>query len=275
MTRALCITDRRYLRQVMPGAMVEALRARGATVEVLVPSDCRFEPASGEVTRSDGPAVDLRGFDVVVCRSRGPLGLAILAYAEAAGLPTVNRYTATRAVRDKVEMAITLGQAGLPCAATYLTDHVASLAELPAGSFPLILKATFGDNSQGLRLVRRPEDLHDVHWGEDVVVAQHYVPNDGFDLKLYVCGPRVFAVRKPSPFNGDPRAPTTAVRTDRRLAELALRCGEVFGLEVYGVDTVDTPDGPVVIEVNEFPNFTGVADAGALVADHVLSKARR
>ena len=254
--------------------MLAALRARGAAVETLVPSDCRFDPSTGEVTRPDGPAIDLRSFDVIVSRNRGSLGLAMLAYAEAAGTPTVNRYAATRAVRDKVEMSIALGRAGLPVASTFLTDHVASLAELPAAAFPLILKATFGDNSQGLRLVRRPDDLQDVHWGEDVVVAQHYLPNDGFDLKLYVCGERVFAVRKPSPFNGDPHAPATPFAADDRLVDLARRCGDAFGLEIYGVDTIDTPDGPVVIEVNEFPNFTAVPDAGVLLADHVLSRAR-
>lgn len=251
-----------------------AAMARRAEVETLVASDCRFDPADGDVVRADGPTIDLHGYDVIVSRDRSPLGLAMLAYAEAAGTPTLNRSAATRAVRDKVEMAIALGRAGLPCAATFLTDHVASLAELPATAFPLILKATFGDNSQGLRLVRRPDDLHDVHWGEDVVVAQHYLPNDGFDLKLYVCGSRVFAIRKPSPFNGDPHAPATPVAPDARLAELALRCGAVFGLEIYGVDTIATVDGPVVIEVNEFPNFTGVDEAGELVADHVLSRAR-
>jgi hypothetical protein len=31
----------------------------------------------------------------------------------------------------------------------------------------------------------------------------------------------------------------------------------------------------VVIEVNEFPNYTGVADADAALADHVLAAAGR
>jgi hypothetical protein len=148
----------------------------------------------------------------------------------------------------------------------------AALATLPSAWFPLILKATYGDNSQGLRLIRRPQDLDDVHWSEKLVLAQHYLANDGFDLKLYVCGRTVFAVRKPSPFNGDPTATPQPVRPDVRMIDVALRCGATFGLDIYGVDTVETAQGPAVIEVNEFPNFTGVSDAATHIADHILAQ---
>ena len=104
-------------------------------------------------------------------------------------------------------------------------------------------------------------------------LAQRYLPNDGFDLKLYVCGDRVFTTRKPSPFNGDPSAVAHAFKPDAALVELALRCGRVFGLDIYGVDTVETAEGVVVLEVNEFPNFTAVAGAAGALADHVLARA--
>jgi ribosomal protein S6--L-glutamate ligase len=58
------------------------------------------------------------------------------------------------------------------------------------------------------------------------------------------------------------------------MRELGLRCGELFGLELWGVDCVETPDGPVVIEVNEFPNYTAVPAADERLADHVLERAR-
>jgi glutathione synthase/RimK-type ligase-like ATP-grasp enzyme len=52
---------------------------------------------------------------------------------------------------------------------------------------------------------------------------------------------------------------------------LALRCGRLFGLELFGVDCVEGPGGPLVIEVNEFPNYTGVPRADELLADHVVA----
>lgn len=267
-----CIVEQRYLRQEMPRAVIELLRARGADTDVLCTAYGRFDPRRGTFRTAEAAEFDLNAYDGVVVRGRDALGLAMLCYADAAGLPAVNTHRATQRVRNKAHMAVELERAGVPAAPTVLAADVATLAELPAEWFPLILKATYGDNSQGLRVVRRPEELWDVHWGDDLVLAQHYLPNEGFDLKLYVCGEHVFASRKPSPFNGDRGAPARPARPDDRMVDLALRCGRLFGLEVYGVDTVETPDGPAVIEVNEFPNFTGVREAAHWVADHVLGR---
>jgi ribosomal protein S6--L-glutamate ligase len=51
----------------------------------------------------------------------------------------------------------------------------------------------------------------------------------------------------------------------RDLLRLAVICGEAFGLSLYGVDVLETPEGPVVVDVNEFPNYTGVDEAPAAI----------
>lgn len=275
MTRLLsfgCITEKRYLAQTMPGAVIRALVRRGHRVDILCPHGSHFESETGILRSEDGAQFDLNRYDVILSRNRNALGLAMLAYADAAGIRAVNTHASTRQLRNKAKMGVALSRAGVPCAPTILADDVAALARLHDNWFPLILKATYGDNSQGLRLVRRPADLGDICWRDGLVLAQHYLPNDGFDLKLYVCGEDVFAVRKPSPFNGDPSAAPQRVPADATMTDLARRCGRIFGLEIYGVDAIETEDGLAVIEVNEFPNFTGVPDAGELIADYVLAR---
>jgi ribosomal protein S6--L-glutamate ligase len=267
-----CIVEQRYLRQEMPGAVLRQLRGAGVDVDVLCTAGGRFDPRRGAFRGADDVTFELKSYDGIVARGRDSLGLAMLCYADAAGLPAINTHAATQRVRNKAHMAIELERAGVPTAPTMLAADASALAELPERWFPLILKATFGDNSQGLRAVRHRDDVADVHWGDDLVLAQHYLPNGGFDLKLYVCGHRVFGMRKPSPFNGDRGAPARPAQPDECMVDLALRCGRVFGLEVYGVDTVETPDGPAVIEVNEFPNFTAVPDAARHIADHILAR---
>jgi ribosomal protein S6--L-glutamate ligase len=266
------IVERRYLKQEMPGAVIRHFKALGIDTEVICPQDYRFEPEGGLLHGKDGVEIRLHCYDIIVSRNRNALGLAMLSYADAAGIPAINTHASTQRVRNKAKMAVALSRAGVPCAPTVLANDISVLAELSGDWYPLILKATYGDNSQGLRLIRRPEDLADVHWGDDLVLAQHYLPNDGFDLKLYVCGRRVFAMRKPSPFNGDPKASPRQVQLDGHMAELAFRCGETFGLEIYGVDTIETENGLAVIEVNEFPNFTGVPAAEEHIADYILAQ---
>jgi ribosomal protein S6--L-glutamate ligase len=267
------IVERRYLRQQMPEAVIRILQARAIGTDVLCPQGGRFDPEQGVFRSEAGGEFDLNDYDVIVSRNRNALGLAMLAYADAAGILAINTHASTQRVRNKAKMAIALGRAGVRTAPTVLAADASALAGLPPEWFPLILKATYGDNSQGLRLIRHPVDLGDVHWGDDLVLAQHYLPNDGFDLKLYVCGRTVFAMHKPSPFNGDPSASPRPARLDARMAELALRCGDTFGLDVYGVDMIETADGLAVIEVNEFPNFTGVPGAAERIVDYILARA--
>lgn len=264
--------EQRYLRQLMPRAVIRLLQERSLDPVVLCPQGGRFDPASGVFQPAEGGAYRLTDYDVIVARTRDALGLAMLAFAEASGIPTVNTHTATERVRNKAQMTIALEGAGVPCGPTVLASDLATLAQLPRDWFPLLIKATYGDNSQGLRLIREPDDLWEIHWPEALVLAQHYIPNSGLDLKLYVCGERVFATRKPSPFNGDPAAAARPAQVTPGLADLAVRCGRAFGLDIYGVDTIETPDGVAVIEVNEFPNFTAVPDAAAHIADVVLAR---
>jgi ribosomal protein S6--L-glutamate ligase len=266
------IFEQRYLRQELPSALIELLRGAGADVDVLSTEGGSFDPRGGVFRAADGVERGLTAFDGIVASGSDSLGLAMLCFADAAGVPAINTHAATRRVRNKVQMAIALERAGVPTAPTTLAADVSALADLSEQWFPLVLKATHGDNSQGLRMVRGREELADIHWEDDVVVAQHYLPNEGFDLRLYVCGDCVCGVRKPSPFNGDRGAPVCSALLDDGLKDLALRCGRVFGLEIYGVDAVETRDGLAVIDVNEFPSFSGVPNAAECIAHHVVER---
>jgi ribosomal protein S6--L-glutamate ligase len=51
--------------------------------------------------------------------------------------------------------------------------------------------------------------------------------------------------------------------------EIALACGELLGLGLYGLDVIESPDGPVVVDVNYFPGYKGVDGAAASIADYI------
>ena len=52
--------------------------------------------------------------------------------------------------------------------------------------------------------------------------------------------------------------------------KLARRVGEIFGLEIYGLDVVETSNGPVVVDINDFPSFGHVPGAVSRVSDYIL-----
>jgi ribosomal protein S6--L-glutamate ligase len=213
--------------------------------------------------------------ELVVVRGRSVAVLATVLQAERLGIPTINARAAIAAVHNKLEMAVALEVAGVPTPPTWIGPPHELARRVPGSAYPLMLKPIFGDNAHGLRLVAGAAELAVLKWPEPVALAQGYLATDGRDLKLYGIGDRLFAVRKPSPFCPGPLAvgrEVQPVSLTPELVRLGRRCGRLFGLELFGVDCLETEEGVVVVEVNEFPNYTGVPGAAEALADHVLAR---
>jgi ribosomal protein S6--L-glutamate ligase len=121
--------------------------------------------------------------------------------------------------------------------------------------------------------VHHPADLATLALPDDAhtfLLAQRYVPNPGFDIKLYVAGTQVYAVRKKSPLHPDVHVTEGLMPVPPELRMLALNVGEFFGLDVYGVDVVQTAEGWVGVDINDFPSFRGVPGAVKLIAQFIL-----
>jgi ribosomal protein S6--L-glutamate ligase len=259
------LVEQRYLAHAQPAGAVAALRAAGHDVDLVV--------ADRHVADLGAPA----GADVVLARGRSPALLSLLRAAEAAAVPVINRAAAIAAVVDKAGMGAALAADGVPVPRSWVgpVDVLATWADL---SFPLVLKPVCGDNARGLVVVSSRPELAAVPWPEQVALAQSYHRGDGMDLKLYVAGEHVWAVRRPSPIaaDGTPGPVPTAgdpVPVPPVTAELARRCGDVFGLRLFGVDCVDAGSGPLVVEVNDFPNYRGAPGASEAIADLVAEMA--
>jgi len=263
--RIAILAEQRYLNQAQPEGMRAALRAQGHDVTLVVAG--AFEAAG---------SLGLDRFDLIVVRGRSWSLLARLAAAESCARPILNPRSAIAAVHNKADMAVTLAEGGVPTPRTFI-GRLADLANVvPATCYPLILKPIFGDNASGLRLVNTSHALRSLQWPEETALAQHYLPNDGFDIKLYGIGEDVWAVRKRSPLAGPGRTQTKVelLPPTPEFEALGRRCARLFGLHLYGVDCLQTPGGPLVIEVNEFPNYTGVPDADRALAHYAIHYAR-
>lgn len=70
----------------------------------------------------------------------------------------------------------------------------------------------------------------------------------------------------------------SGLRPDRLpddLVRLAARIGTIFGLDLYGVDVIEGPDGWMVVDVNDFPSFHWVPNRVRRVARSILRIAMR
>jgi ribosomal protein S6--L-glutamate ligase len=273
----LCfLTESRYMKQRMPAELIAAARRAGIDSEVIVTDEAYATLDSGgaDSVRGLGP-----GFapehTLFVTRNRSVAGLLQLYYLERRGARSINSYRSIEKSRNKAEMDVDLKTAGVPMPVTYLAHRLELLRGLPDAAFPVIVKPYLGDNSRGLTICRTREQLEALTITDPVAMAQSFLPTDGFDLKLYCYGETVIPVRKASPLIGDASAPAIPVDLTDEMRRIALACGSLLGLEIYGVDTILTRDGILVLEVNDFPNFSGIEGIGESLLDFLVKRAKQ
>ncbi|WKX69256.1 RimK family alpha-L-glutamate ligase [Streptomyces sp. XD-27] len=266
----LCfLVEEHYRHDGMPIEVIRQLTAWGHQVDVVRPG--------GSLLRMT-EAVRAGAHDAWVLKtvSGGP-GLTLLEAAASAGMTTVNDARSIRNVRDKA-LAAAIGRSrGLPLPPTYAAARPELLAEIPASEFPLVVKPADGSSGRAVHLVPSPDRLAEMApelAGEGMLIAQPYVANSGIDVKVYCVGGELYATERRSPLHPDRSVPERRVPLSTEVAAIVSEVGAVYGLDLYGVDVLLGPEGPVVVDVNDFPSFRQVPDAAARVARAVLGLAR-
>ncbi len=215
--------------------------------------------------------------DLVLVKSHSPLTLSLAGALHDRGTHLVNPYPACALAQDKQRANRALAHAGVPIPRTWCTTEPARLADevgRELGNRPVVVKPFDGYHGRGVAVLDDPDALRTLHTSERPLVVQEHVEHDTDDLKLCVIDGEVFALRKP--FSSESHgAAGVAVDVPPDLAEIARRCGHALGLELYGVDVLEGPRGPVVVDVNFFPGYKGVPDAAQLLADAIERAAGR
>lgn len=261
------IIERDYKHERMPLAVADQLEQWGHVVDVL-------EPQETITALSD---MATQGYDAYILKtvSGGP-GLIILEAAEAAGIPTINNSRAIRLVRDKAVAATLAHTHGLPIPRTYFVVYPSLLKQIPAEQYPIVIKPNDGSSCRGIYRVNSPAELAGLKLAEardSFFLVQPYVENTGFDIKLYVTGEEIFAVAKKSPLHSEVNEGLIPVTPELR--KLALKVGRIFGLDIYGLDVVETSEGLVLVDINDFPSFGLVPRAVGRIAEYILHAAKR
>jgi ribosomal protein S6--L-glutamate ligase len=266
----LCfLVEEQYRRDGMPVEVIRQLTSWGHRVDVV-------RPGSSLMRVSEDVWAGTHDAWVLKTVSGGP-GLTLLEAAAALGMTTVNDARSIRGVRDKALAAAVGRSRGLPLPQTWAAARPELLAEIPESEYPLVVKPADGSSGRAVHLVPTPARLAEllpVLAGESMLIAQPYVPNSGMDLKVYAVGGELYATERRSPLHPDHAIRERAVPLPAEVAAVVARTGAVYGLDLYGVDVLLGPDGPVIVDVNDFPSFRRVPDATARVARAVLELAR-
>jgi ribosomal protein S6--L-glutamate ligase len=205
--------------------------------------------------------------DLYLLKSHTELSLSLAGVLAAQGARLLNPYESCLAAQDKIVASRRLQAAGVPAPRTWVTGELERLEPVVAET-PLVVKPYRGHRGVDVTLVHDAVDLAALGRPTVPMLVQEYVEGRGEDLKVYVVGEEVFAVRKPFSATSFTR-PGRPCEVDGELREIARACGRALGLGLYGLDLVEGPEGRVVVDVNTFPGYKGVPDVAPLIADYI------
>lgn len=236
-----------------------------ATASLLIGNGHRMESLSPDARPPDDPA------DVYLLKARTPAAIALARALEQQGVPVLNSAAATEFCQDRVAMAELAELSGLPFPTTTALANLGHLTTAPTR--PLVIKSRHSRRGDLVARVDTAAELRGLieRWPDEPVVVQDLAPTDGWDHKLWVVADRVFAAQRHSELAKGPHRPERAHTTPHPWSALALRVGEVFGLDVYGVDILQVDGKPLIVDVNAFPGMRGQRDAPAALAARVLA----
>ncbi|WP_442814495.1 ATP-grasp domain-containing protein [Streptomyces sp. NBC_01198] len=223
-----------------------------------------------------------RPADVYLLKSRTPRALALARDLEAAGARVVNSTAATARLQDRTAMARDALRAGLPFAPTrtYASggELALALAEMPPAG-PVVVKSRCSRKEDVVVRLEGAARIRDFASSapHEPFVVQDFVPNPGWDHKLWAIGPHVFAALRRSELS--PAAPgggpVPLADLPPGWPALVRRVGEVFALDVYGVDVIDAGAGrPLIVDVNAFPGVRDQPGAPEALATLTLTAHR-
>ena len=275
--------------------LIEAAEARGHLVTIADPLGCHLLVESGPPRVFHG-ATNLADNDVVIPRIGASItdyGLSVVHQLESLSMPVVNSSNAIRQARDKLRCLQVLAAAGLPVPRTLLTRSPANVTRLldAVGGTPVILKVMRGTHGVGVMLAETPESVESILetlWGmgQNVLIQEFVHESRGRDLRLLVVGQEVVGAMRRRAKGHDFRANIhrggagTFTRPTPQARNLALDAVAALGLDVAGVDLIETSRGPMILEVNASPGFEEIekrtsGDIAGAVIDLAESAASR
>jgi ribosomal protein S6--L-glutamate ligase len=207
------------------------------------------------------------GHDLYLLKSHTEMALSVASVLDAQSARFLNPYPACAAAQDKLLANRRLHAAGVPVPRTQVVGELKRITDLLDGQ-PKIVKPIRGHRGAGVRVVTTPADLAGLPEPTGPLIVQDQVLGPGEDLKVYVVGQRVWAVRKP--FSSTSFAvPGRPVPVTREIEKIALSAATASGLGLFGLDLIEGPEGPVVVDLNYFPGYKGCVDVAGPMTEYI------
>ncbi|XOV89742.1 MAG: RimK family alpha-L-glutamate ligase [Pseudomonadota bacterium] len=253
--------------------LVEAAQSRGHDVKVL--DTLKFAIDLEE----DAPDLFYRQkhieeFDAVLPRIGASItyfGTAVVRQFQEMDVFCANTAHGILNSRDKLRSLQILSRhnIGIPTT-TFVRDKRDVLPAIErVGGAPVVIKLIEGTQGIGVLLaesVKAAEAIIELLQSQkqNVLIQKFVAESKGKDIRAFVVGDQVVAamrrVAQGQEFRSNVHRGGAAepVELDEAFRETAVRCTQIMGLRVAGVDMLEGKDGPQVMEVNSSPGLEGI-----------------
>ena len=185
---------------------------------------------------------------------------------ERLGIPFMNRPHAIEKAVDKYYTLRLLELAGVPVPRTTVTQYTRDALRAFRRYKDVVVKPLFGSGGVGMTRVSDYEIARRVFRSLEanryVMYVQEYLEHGTRDIRVFVIGNTAIAamMRVGETWKSTLRqgAQPQPCELTSDLAQLAVKCAKVIGLEYTGVDVLETEQGYVVTEVNSSSGWQGL-----------------
>jgi RimK family alpha-L-glutamate ligase len=205
----------------------------------------------------------------------------ILYKLERLGFYIINPPEAIEHCVDKYDILSILEDNGIPVPRTAATESVnealQAFAELGGD---VVVKPIFGSRGIGATRLVDPEIASTIfkaitfHHG--VIYLQEFVPHGHSDIRAFVVDGHVIAamrrVAEGWKTNYSQGARPVPTKLDAEHEELAVKSAKVIACKIAGVDILEGPEGPRIVDVNSQPGWKGLQIVTKVnIADEIVS----
>ena len=197
------------------------------------------------------------------------------------GLLIINSPEAIEHCVDKYDILAILEDKGIPVPRTAVTENVdEALNAFHELGGDVVVKPLFGSRGIGATRVRDPEVASTIFrsltFYHNVIYIQEFVPHGFSDIRAFVIDNRVVAamrrVASSWKTNYSQGARPEPTLLDNMLEELAVKSAKLIECKIAGVDILESPKGPVVVEVNSQPGWRGLQSVTRVnIADEIVN----
>ncbi len=288
----IAILSRNY-RLYSTARLVEAAQLRGHEVHVIDHLKCSMLVEDGNPTVIY-KGETLMGYDAVIPRIGSSVtfyGTAVVRQFEMMGVFTLNSSIAIVRSRDKLRSLQIFSRHHLGIPKTIFARHPKETDTLikEVGGAPVVIKLLEGTQGIGVVLAethKAAKSVIQAFYGlsANILVQEFIKEAKGADIRAFVVGGKVVAAMKRQGPEGDFRSnlhqggKATKITLSRKEKWTALEAAKAMGLNVCGVDMLQSERGPLIMEVNSSPGLEGIEkytgkDIAGSIIEYIESKA--